>query len=174
MGKASSVRQSPHLEVITELLLAGWSAERVREYLVALHGEGPEIPSGKAIRRYRVANLPATAVLPASVIRRALQGIEYRVDAAVLLDELIWAQEQRIGLLWAREQETGNVEGALDGCLRTVLEFLRVRHRLARDVGALGEPKEPRDEVETGDALVIPESSFEEIVGLLRSARRAV
>jgi hypothetical protein len=59
MAKARSVRRSPHREVITELLLARWPAERVREYLVALHRTQYKVDAAGLLHSARAKRKPA-------------------------------------------------------------------------------------------------------------------
>lgn len=172
MGRPSSVVPSPFRQEIEELLKSGWSAERIRSFLHARDGTGVHLPSSKAIERFRQRHIPPGAVIPASLIKQALKGLHYRVDTLKLLDELIWAQQQRVARLWDREQQAGKPEPQLDAALRTVLEYLRERHRVAQELGVERRAGgTTRMEVHQSQVLEMPESHLQAIFSLLQRRR---
>ncbi|MEX2599376.1 MAG: hypothetical protein WD533_06940 [Dehalococcoidia bacterium] len=166
MARKSAVELSPHEGEIRDLLRSGWPVERVREYLATKHGS-EAVPPARALSRYRRRFMPPQAGLPSSMIRQAMKGLRNRVDALQTLDALIWAQEDRVGRLWMKEREEGRGDPHLDQALRTVLEYVRERVRLGKELcgdGGGGVRLERREH----DVMEIPKSHLDELMAILR------
>jgi hypothetical protein len=169
VGRRSTVATSPLEPEIRELLVSGWSPERVYEYLVGQYGE-EAVPSAKAMDRYRIRHIPPGDVLPGSMIKRALKGLRHRVDALKLLDDLIWAQEHRVARMWERERQTGEDDPKMDSALRTLLEYIRERYRLGQELG-LTPSRSSRSRRQEREAQELPETHLQEIMAMLRHER---
>ena len=151
------------------MLHSGWSPERVHASLVdRFRDEDETIPSKRAIERYRRRHVPPAAVLPASLIKDALNGLRYRVDTLALMDNVIWAQEQRVARLWQQEHHAETWDRHLDDAMQSLLEYLRERHRIAMELGAERAAGPARVGLHQSQALELPESHFQEILGILR------
>ncbi|MEX2599229.1 MAG: hypothetical protein WD533_06195 [Dehalococcoidia bacterium] len=140
MGRKSSVIASPYAEEMHDLLASGWSPDNVRRYITTQYGDSPAIPSVPALERYRRRHVPAARAVPPSMVRKALGGLHYRVDSLRVLDDLIWAQEQRIGLLWKQEQESGKPDPKLNETVRLAMDCTVTRHKIAVELGVESRP----------------------------------
>ncbi len=67
------------MEEIVDCLRSGWSPETVVWWLGIRYGdEDPEVPSVRAVYRYRKRHIPIDAFVPASIIREKLKDIPNR------------------------------------------------------------------------------------------------
>ena len=108
MARKSTVATSPHEAEAREMLEAGWSPARVHLYLVGRHGQNADVPSEKALERYRAAgNVRPVKVLPARLVDQALRSLRRKVDVLRTVDDMIAFQEERLVWLRQREIESG-------------------------------------------------------------------
>lgn len=138
MGRRSSVLRSRHRKLIDECLASGWSPETVAWWLKFQYGEADEdIPSPWAIRRYRDRHLPTSRVVPPSLIRERLKGVDYQVDLLRTLARIIWALEQRFGTSWEQDERLlgGLASPSTLKAAQVLLEALRDFRVVAQDLG---------------------------------------
>ena len=162
MTRPSSILGSKYKEEIEECLKSGWSPESVVRWLKERYGaHGPDLPSARALYRYRHRYIPTDKIVPASLIREKLKEVDYQVDLLETLGRATWLLEQRLACGWQLEQETSN--GALspntDRAALTLLEYLREYRRVAQDLGILpAKPEQLLMEVhQTQEIVASPE-----------------
>ncbi len=84
MARPSSILRSRHKEEIEECLRSGWSPETVVWWLKLRYGEeDSDVPSARAVYRYRERHIPIDAFVPASIIREKLKDLDYKVDLLI-------------------------------------------------------------------------------------------
>ena len=175
MARPSSILRSRHKEEIEECLKSGWSPETVVWWLRLRYGaHGPDLPSPRALYRYRQRHIPKDKIVPASLIREKLKEVDYQVDLLQTLGRATWALEQRLVCSWRGEQEMSNVvlSPHTDRAALTLLEFLREYRRVAQDLGIMpAHPEQLRMELhQTQEIVVSPEqlSDLAEAVALAK------
>ena len=121
---------------LRDCLASGWSPDMTRKYL---HRQYPdaEVPSERSIRRWKDANMREALIVPQAHIRRALQGVSYKVDALGLLSQMIPVLQDRIGRSMEVEQREfgGLAIGATDKAQETFNCTLAQWTKLAQDLG---------------------------------------
>ncbi len=118
------------------MLEAGWSPARVHLYLVGRHGKDADVPTEKALERYRAAgNVRPVKVLPARLVDQALRSLRRKVNVLRTVDDMIAFQEERLVWLRQREIESGEPMREVSLSLRVLELYLDRRQRLARELG---------------------------------------
>ncbi len=156
------------------MLEAGWSPARVHLYLVGRHGKDADVPTEKALERYRAAgNVRPVKVLPARLVEQALRSLRRKVNVLRTVDDMIAFQEERLVWLRQREIEAGEPMREVSLSLRVLELYLERRQRLGRELG-LEEERERDDATPAeGRGIVIEGQRLEELTDLLRWRRRS-
>ena len=175
MARPSSILRSRHREEINECLKSGWSPDFINLWLkLQCRDEAAEIPSVRAMYRYRKRYIPVDQVVPASVIKEKLKGIEYKVDLLPILARAIWALEQRFGANWEREQDTANGVASpnTDRAAATLLEYLREYRRVAQDLGIMpAQDDRLQVEMQHTQRLEVREEDLPDLIEALKLAK---
>ena len=167
MARPSSILGSKYREEIEECLMSGWSPESVVRWLKDRYGaHGPDLPSARALYRYRQRYIPTDTIVPGSLIRKKLKEVDYQVDLLQTLGRTIWALEQRLACGWQREQETSNgvLSPNTDRAALTLLEYLREYRHVAQDLGILpAKPEQLLMEVHQTQEIVVSQEQLRDL-----------
>ena len=176
MARPSSILSSRHKEEIVDLLRSGWSPETVVWWLERRYGdEDAEVPSVRAVYRYRKRHIPIDAFVPASIIREKLKDLDYKVDLLNTKGRMIWALEQRVAACWQAEQEKSGVLGSpnTDRAALTLLEYPKEYRRVAQDLGIMpAQAEHLRVEMHHTQILELREEDLPELVEALALTKR--
>jgi len=166
MGKKSSIVRNRYRQEIEDCLQSRWSPRHIEQWLKASYGPADDIPSYRAIYRYRKKYLSTAKTVPTSLIQKRLGQVHYKVDLMGIYSRVIWALDQRMGLLWEKEQAGGPAVSELDRTARTLLEALREYRQLAQDLGVIASgPHQQTLNVETHrtQAIVLSREELEDL-----------
>jgi len=135
----SDVAMYEHFVELKNCLASGWPSTTTREYLLEKHGtEG--LPSEISIQRWREKHLMNSAtVLPPTIIREKLKGIDFKVDVISHLSRLIAICEDRVARGLNQEDTLfGGMPLAInDSVMQTYLRALAQYVQVAQDLGIL-------------------------------------
>ena len=136
MKKPVRITKSKYKDEIIDCLKSGWSPRMVVEYLRWRYGDDPEIPSLRTIERYRKRVLTEGAVLPPSIIREKLKGIDYKVNLIAHLSRLVPLLEDRVARGLEVERNMGGLlASATDKAIETYLKVLQEYRYVAQCLG---------------------------------------
>ena len=171
MPRPSSIDRSRHKQEIIECLESGWSPETITFWLKRRFGDGdPDVPSIRPIYRYRKYHISSNRLVPTSVIKQQLKGIDYKVDLLGTLARIIWVLEDRVANNWEREKETsgGVASPNTDRAALTLLEYLREYRRVAQDLGLLpSRPDSLQVEMHQTQAIVVSHEDVKDLAEAL-------
>ena len=175
MGRRSTVTTSPYKEEAVELLQSGLSPATVAGFLQERYGTD-DIPSSKALARYRSVHIPPTAIVPASAIKQLLENYPHKVHLIGILERTIWALEYRFGAAFKREQGRPGapLSPDVDRAFQSLHTCLQMYRSVAQNSGLLRKSPD-RLQVDMGQTKVVQlgEADVRAVAETLALAKRA-
>ena len=131
----TSVNKSRHRDEIIACLQSGWSPRSIVAWLKHRYGDDPDIPDFSTIERWRKRYMPEAVVVPPSIIREKLKGVDYKVNLLQLLSRLIPLLELRVARALELEKDLQFPSPMTDKAVETYLETLDEWKKAAQALG---------------------------------------